>query len=90
MNEGGKNEEDRAAFAFRLATARKPQPRELNVLLKVYHAGLSKYAADKEAANKLVQVGESKPDASLDVSQLAAWTIVASVILNLDETITNG
>ena len=38
----------------------------------------------------LLKVGESKRDATLDVSELAAWTIVANLILNLDETITKG
>ena len=43
---------------------------------------------DTKAATKLVEVGESARNPKLDVAELAAWTTVASVILNLDETIT--
>jgi hypothetical protein len=45
---------------------------------------------DPESAEQLLSVGESERRAELDVTQLAAWTIVASAILNLDETITKG
>ncbi len=88
--QGGKTDADRASYAFRLATARQPQAKELEVLLDVYKATLAKFEADKEAAKKLINVGESKPDETLDPSQLAAWTVVANLILNLDETITKG
>ena len=43
---------------------------------------------DKDAALKLLEIGESGYDRNLDVSELAGWTIVASILLNLDETIT--
>jgi len=90
MTEGGKTDADRASYAFGLATARRPKAEELEVLLDVYKASLARFETDKEAATKLISVGESKPDATLDTSQLAAWTMVANLILNLDETITKG
>jgi hypothetical protein len=49
---------------------------------------LAEYRRDPAAAKKLLEVGESPVDAKLDPSELAAWTTVASTILNLDETIT--
>jgi hypothetical protein len=48
------------------------------------------YCKDGRAALKLLSVGESQRDEKLDVAELAAWTTVASVILNLDETVTKG
>ena len=42
------------------------------------------------AALALLAVGESGRDERLPAMELAAWTIVASVILNLDETVTKG
>jgi predicted ATP-grasp superfamily ATP-dependent carboligase len=45
------------------------------------------YTADPKAAQALVGVGEKKYNASIPASELAAWTIVASEMLNLDETI---
>jgi hypothetical protein len=90
MTEGGKTDDQRANFAFRLATSRRPNDAELAVLLHVYRTSLAKYQADKEAAAKLISVGESPRNETLDACQLAAWSIVANMILNLDETITKG
>ncbi len=90
MNEGGETDEQRAAFMFRLVTARQPTAAELNVLLEVYRSGLVRYQASEEAAMCLLGVGESVADSSLDPRQLAAWTMVANMLLNLDETVTKG
>jgi hypothetical protein len=79
---------DRAAFGFRLATGRQPTDREKAVLVKLYENQLAEYQANKDAAAKFLAVGESKRDEKLDVSEHAAWTLVANVILNLDETVT--
>ena len=88
MTEGGMGDGQRASYAFRLATSRLPEDKELQVLLDVYRSSLEKYQSDREAAERLVSVGESKRNESLDASQLAAWSVVANMILNLDETIT--
>ncbi len=90
MHEGGMGDGQRATYAFRLATSRLPSDAELKVLLDVYRDALSRFRSDEEAARKLVSVGESKVDDALDVTELAAWSIVANMILNLDETITKG
>jgi hypothetical protein len=88
MMEGGKAASDRLAYAFRLATARKPSPEEVRVLRDLLAKQLVYYRNDKKAALELLSVGESKWDARLDSAELAAWATVASAILNLDETIT--
>ncbi|MEK6233847.1 MAG: DUF1553 domain-containing protein, partial [Planctomycetales bacterium] len=90
MTEGGESEASQAALGFRLATSRLPNASEQAVLMKVFQAALAVYQKDPEAAGKLITVGESKPDASLDPARLAAWTIVANMIFNLDETLTKG
>ena len=48
---------------------------------------LSYYHGHKTDAEALLAVGESKPDASLDAAQLAAWTNICNGLLNLDETL---
>jgi uncharacterized protein DUF1553 len=88
MTEGGKNVASRIAFAFRHATARMPSAKEAQLLRDLFQRGIAHYRADKKASVDLLGVGESKWDSKLDASELAAWTIVASAILNLDETIT--
>ena len=47
-------------------------------------------APNVEQASRLLSIGASPRDGRLDVGELAAWTVVASMILNLDETITRG
>ncbi len=84
----GTTPEKRATIAFRRATGRAPKAAEIAVLIDLYRAQLDVYTRDVEAAKRLLAIGESKRDESLDVREHAAWTVVASLILNLDETIT--
>ena len=58
------------------------------VLLKLARQELAEYRHDKTSALKLISVGEAKRNPKLDPAELAAWTTVASTILNMDETIT--
>jgi Protein of unknown function (DUF1553)/Protein of unknown function (DUF1549)/Planctomycete cytochrome C/Concanavalin A-like lectin/glucanases superfamily len=88
MKEGDSSPVDRVDFAFRLATARLPSPAEREVLVGSYNEQLQDFRTHRDDAAKLVAVGASKYDSRLDPSELAAWTTVASMILNLDETIT--
>jgi hypothetical protein len=81
-------EEQRLRFGFELATGREPGEKELNVLRALLKRGLERYAADEEAATQLITHGASKPDAALNRVELAAYTLVASAILNLDEVVT--
>jgi len=90
LTEAGKSPDERIAFAFRLATARQPSAGELAVVRKILDRQLAVYGKDRDAAMKLLSVGESPRNEKLDVAELAAWTTVASVILNLDETVTKG
>jgi hypothetical protein len=86
--EGGTNEKNRIAYAFRLATARKPSGKETGVLRKLLETELAGFTKNPQAAAKLLDVGESTRDKGLNAVELAAWTTVTSVILNLDETVT--
>lgn len=87
MLEGGEAARDRLAWAFRLATAREPDDVELDVLHAGFERTRGEFAENPEAAAELVNVGESPRDESLDVVEHAAYTGVATVILNLDEVI---
>jgi hypothetical protein len=86
--EGGKDSKARLTYAFRLATARKPTGKEMKVLRTLLDGRFKVYRKDRQAALKLLSVGESPRNRKLDVAELAAYTTVASVIFNLDETIT--
>ncbi|QDT10277.1 DUF1553 domain-containing protein [Planctomycetes bacterium K23_9] len=82
-----KEDTQRIEYAFRSATARVPSPGEVKVLLNVLHTAKSRYSSDTAAAANLVGLGESPRDESIAAETLAAWTIVTSSILNLDETL---
>jgi hypothetical protein len=88
LRNGGKSDRERINFAFKLATARRPDPRERAVLLNSLREFRSTYRQDQVSASKLLTVGETKADSSLARRELAAWTTLASMILNLDETMT--
>lgn len=88
MMAGGATPAERAAFGFRLATGRLPAEHEAGVLLKLYENQLAEYQANRDAAAQFLTIGESKRNEALDVAEHAAWTLVANVILNLDETVT--
>ncbi len=78
---------DRLGFGFRLVTARPPLASEKAVLTDLLKKYLAKYSADQDAAKKLISVGESPVDEKLNPSELAAYTMIASLLLNLDETL---
>ncbi|MFK8111313.1 MAG: PSD1 and planctomycete cytochrome C domain-containing protein [Rubripirellula sp.] len=73
--------------AFQLTTARTPTDPELRLLANAHSKFLRHYRSDTSAANELLTVGESTRDKRLDPIQHAAMTMTASLILNLDETI---
>ncbi|MBI2425312.1 MAG: PSD1 domain-containing protein [Candidatus Hydrogenedentes bacterium] len=83
-------EADRIAYAFRLATSRAPKAEELAILQNVLEAQRQVYREHPEEAEKLLGVGEAPLAGDMDKSELAAWSTIASMILNLDETITKS
>ncbi len=78
----------RLTFGFRTVTARQPSPHELSVLEKILAKQREKYVADKPAAEQLLAYGDSPRTSTADPSEHAAWTMVANLIMNLDEAIT--
>ena len=86
--EAGRDSAKRIQFVFRQATGRKPTSVETQLLQDLAQKELALYRRDKEAATRLLHVGEWPFNDRLNVSELAAWTMVTSSILNLDETIT--
>ena len=79
---------DRLVWAFRRATARRPRNEELQVLTSAYNNYLDRYRTNVKSALALLGEGDSPRDESLDPAEHAAYTMVASLILNLDATVT--
>jgi hypothetical protein len=82
--------DDRLSQAIRFVIARPATAREMAVLRRIVEEGLVAFRADNGAALKLLSVGESSRDQRFDSAELAAWTSVASILLNLDEAVTRN
>ncbi len=91
LREGGATDESRASHAFRLCVARKPEPKELESLLKLLGMSLQEFTAQPKDALTYAFADPKNPaplPAGVTSVQLAAWTAVSRAILNLDETFT--
>jgi len=88
MKEGGPTPDERIAFGYKAATLRSPSANENSVLLDTFAASLEKFKSDAAAAEKFVSnTGEWPRDKALNASELAAYTNIASLILNLNKTV---
>jgi hypothetical protein len=79
---------DRLHRAFRLVTARRPSPAEMVLLDRILERHLEHFTANPQAAGRLANVGESPTNPHLDTLQVAAYTAVTSMLMNLDEVVT--
>ncbi len=88
MTEGGRTARERVGYGYKLATARELRDGQREVLLGSLNHYRDNFATDRKSALALVKQGERPRNEVLDVAELASYTTVASLILNLDETIT--
>lgn len=88
ITEAGDTPEERVNHAFELALSRLAKPQELAVLARLYEQERAGFEKEPERADALLKVGNFPANAELDKIELAAWSTVASVILNMDEVIT--
>jgi len=87
IREGGSARRSRLAHGFRLVTGREPREREAAALARAHEDFLKQFAGREDAARKLLSQGEAPRDPDFDVTDHAATTMVASILLNLDEAI---
>jgi hypothetical protein len=81
---------DRAAWTWRLATGRRPEAEEIDVLVTLLEAHRNHYRDDDASADELTAIGMTPRTKDADLGELAAWTSVCRVLLNLSETITRN
>jgi hypothetical protein len=88
VRDGGSTTADRAIHGFRLVLARYPVAAEVDRLVRLHDEALADYAASPADAKQMATdpLGPVPADLDVDLADLAAWTVVANVILNLDET----
>ena len=80
--------EERLAWAWRLVLQRLPRVEEMEIVMPLLRKHIEQYKADPAAAESLLKTGLTAAPPDVDKTELAAWTHVARVLLNLHETIT--
>jgi mono/diheme cytochrome c family protein len=83
-----KTPDERLTRAFRLVAARTPTARELKVIRENFDFQLAEFRKNPPGIQKLMAIGEARPDGNLDPAELAAYTAVCNLLLNLDEVVT--
>jgi hypothetical protein len=85
MKDGGKTPAEKAAFAVRTCLARPAKDEEVTRLVKLYTDAKAKYAKEPQKAVQFATAPLGPLPAGTDAADASAWTVVASVLLNLDE-----
>jgi hypothetical protein len=88
IREGGSGSDDRLQYGFRLASSRTARPGEMEVLTGALAYHRDRFETDPASAEKLLLQGDRKRDTSIPPAEHAAYAMVASLILNLDEVVT--
>jgi hypothetical protein len=87
IREAGSRLDDRLVYVFRTLTARRPSPRELEILTSLYRDQLDEFRSDRSDPRKLLAFGDAPRDPALDPVECAAMTVVAQGALNHDEAV---
>ena len=77
--------EDQITFAFKKVVSRSPKREELQVLLQLYQSEFERFNSNSTESKKLLNIGASPYDNHLNETELAAFSVVANAIFNLDE-----
>jgi hypothetical protein len=88
LTEAGPTNRERIVYGFRLCQSRPPTEPELVVLSEMIDKRLAQYRSDLKAAAKLASVGDTPVEKSFDEAELAAWTTIGRVMMNLSEFVT--
>ena len=86
----GADDAGRLAWLFRAVLARRPEPAEQKLLAAALAGHRARYETDTAAANHLISHGDSRVPSHIPAAELAAWTLLANTLLNLDEAVTRN
>jgi len=90
VHEGGASPEERCRFALKLCLVSPPKPKQVDELVSLLLAERKHYREDAQAAHLLATEPLGPTPPGVDEPELAAWTVVANVLLNLDGVLTKG
>ena len=87
VKEGGATPAERAAYLFKACLVRPAQAEEVQRLVKLFEEAKGTYAKDPTKAMQMATIPLGPVPTGMDLGELAAWTVVGNVVLNLDETL---
>ena len=90
LSDANPSPQEDAAAMYRMAVGRCVNENQLSELLELYQSSLAHFENSIDEAKNLLTVGERAPLANLPIAELAAWTTVGNLVLNLDETLTKN
>ena len=86
-SEASSTAQDRANYGFQLCLSRPPSEAELQSIVRLYELALGRFQADPDQATRMATEPIGPAPAEQNVAELAAWTVVANMLLNLDEAL---
>ena len=87
-HQGGATPTDRLSRAFQLALSRKPHPKEQELLVRAWEYHRERFLKNPDSAKAFSKLGETPPEGGIPAEELAAYSVVAQMLLNLDEAVT--
>lgn len=90
LKEGGADDAAKLHWLFRTVLSRKPDAQEFSMLTAALAKQRELFKNESQAAEKTIHAGESKPRNIAPPVETASWTLVANLVLNLDETISRN
>jgi hypothetical protein len=90
IRDGGINVQSRVHYALQLCLCRSPRPEQMEPLIALYATEFNRYSKDQHAALALATDPLGPLSPGTEAADLAAWTAVANVLLNLDGVLTKG
>ena len=90
VREGGPDARARVRFGLYLCLCRRPEPEQIEPLVDLFEAEFERFRNDPQAAANLSGAAPGSLPAGTSSAELAAWTTVANVLLNLDGVLTKG
>ncbi|MBV9124400.1 MAG: PSD1 domain-containing protein [Planctomycetes bacterium] len=90
VREGGQTTDERVGFGLRLCLVRPPRPEQVKLLTDLFQREREHYRQDPKGARAMATDPLGPLPSGMKADDLAAWTVVANVLLNLDGVLTKG
>jgi hypothetical protein len=87
VREGGAGVADRAAYGLRVCLCRPPAPEQVELLVHLFESEHKHFGANPVAAEQFATEPLGPLDEGHDTAEMAAWTVVANVLLNMDSVL---